>query len=177
MKKKTKKKTIIKFLLCVGVIVIIICLFLSSRNRETKSNKSNIANNIKTNIENNNNNDNTERENIQIRNMKVIINETSYNVELEENEATRRLTNILPQEYTMNDLNENEKYIYLDMDLPVNQYSPKHIEKGDIMLYGSNCLVIFYKSFDTPFNYTKIGHINDLPDLGDGSITIKLENI
>ena len=43
------------------------------------------------------------------------------------------------------------------------------------MLYGNNCLVIFYKSFDTLYSYTKIGHIDYLENLENGSITVKLE--
>ena len=43
------------------------------------------------------------------------------------------------------------------------------------MLYGSNCLVIFYKSFDTSYSYTKIGHIENLPDLGDGNINVEMK--
>jgi len=43
------------------------------------------------------------------------------------------------------------------------------------MLFGDNCLVIFYKSFDTSYSYLKIGHINNLPDLGSGNTTVRLE--
>ena len=43
------------------------------------------------------------------------------------------------------------------------------------MLYGNNCLVILYKSFDTSYSYTRIGHIDDLPNLGNGNITVKFE--
>ena len=41
------------------------------------------------------------------------------------------------------------------------------------MLYGDNCLVILYKSFNTNYSYTKIGHIDNLPDLGSNDITVK----
>ena len=43
------------------------------------------------------------------------------------------------------------------------------------MLYGNNCLVIFYKSFDTSYSYTKIGHIEDLNELENKNISIKFE--
>ena len=72
----------------------------------------------------------------------------------------------------MNELNGNEKYVYMNNSLTTNSYNPKHIEKGDVMLFGDNCLVIFYKSFDTSYSYTKIGHIDDLPDLGSGSVIV-----
>ena len=49
------------------------------------------------------------------------------------------------------------------------------INVGDVMLYGNNCLVVFYKSFDTSYSYTKIGHINNLPDLGNENISIRIE--
>ena len=74
----------------------------------------------------------------------------------------------------MNELNGNEKYVYLDNKLPTSPYNPKRINAGDVMLYGNNCLVIFYKSFDTSYSYTKIGHIDNLPDLGSGTISVKI---
>ena len=43
------------------------------------------------------------------------------------------------------------------------------------MLYGNNCLVVFYKSFNTSYSYTKIGHIENLSDLGNKNVIIKFE--
>ena len=88
--------------------------------------------------------------------------------------TTSALTKLLPLDITMDDLNKNEKYVYLEDSLPTNTYSPNHIEAGDVMLFGDNCLVIFYKSFDTSYSYSKIGHINNLPELSDGSIIVNL---
>ena len=93
-----------------------------------------------------------------------------YNLSLEENETTKEFVKMLPQKYTMNELNGNEKYAYLDKTLPTDSHNPNKINKGDIMLFGDNCLVIFYKSFNTNYSYTKIGHIESLPDLDSSSI-------
>lgn len=100
------------------------------------------------------------------------INNKKYEIKLENNSTVSALIKELPLEVSMNDLNNNEKYVDLDSSLPTNTYSPKHIEAGDVMLFGNNCLVIFYESFDTSYSYTKIGHIDNLPNLGGGSISM-----
>jgi hypothetical protein len=105
----------------------------------------------------------------------VIIDGKTYKLNLESNTTVDEFIKLLPKEYTMNELNGNEKYVYINESLSTDKYMPKRIEKGDVMLYGDNCIVIFYKSFDTNYSYTKIGHIDDLDDLGNGSITIKFE--
>ena len=108
-----------------------------------------------------------------MKEIKVIINDIEYNINLEENETAKEFIKILPQEYTMNELNGNEKYTYLDKSLPTDSYNPNQINKGDIMLFGDNCLVIFYKTFNTNYSYTKIGHIDNLQDLDNNNIKVK----
>ena len=66
-----------------------------------------------------------------------------------ENSSTRKALDLLPMELEMNELNGNGKHFYLDESLPVNPYSPNTIGKGDIMLFGSSCRVIFYENFNT----------------------------
>ena len=104
--------------------------------------------------------------------MFVTISDKKYEIKLENNSTVSALMQELPLEVSMSDLNNNEKYVDLDSSLPTNTYSPKHIEAGDVMLFGNNCLVIFYESFDTSYSYTKIGHIDNLPNLGGGSISM-----
>lgn len=114
---------------------------------------------------------NTKEEN---NNMKIEINGNEYTVELEENETVKEYLKKIPAEYNMKELNNNEKYIYLDYSLPTDSKNPNIINKGDLMLYGDNCLVLFYKTFKTNYSYTKIGHINNLPELGKDSILVKI---
>ena len=118
--------------------------------------------------------DNNEKEN-KMTKIYVSLNNEKLEINLEENSTTSALVKLLPLDITMNDLNKNEKYAYLDESLPTNTYSPKHIEAGDVMLFGDNCLVIFYESFDTSYSYSKIGHINNLPKLDNGDITATLD--
>ena len=110
-----------------------------------------------------------------VTNINVSIDSKKYNAIIENNETAKAFISLLPQEFNMNELNGNEKYVYMEKSLPANSANPKHIESGDIMLYGDDCLVIFYKSFDTNYSYTKIGHIDDLPDLGSDSVVAKFE--
>ena len=105
--------------------------------------------------------------------MEVVINGTTYNVNLESNPTVISLLDLLPIDINMKELNGNEKYFYLDTTLPSNPKKPEKIEKGDIMLYGDDCLVVFYKTFKTDYTYTKIGHIDNLPDLDSNNINIK----
>ena len=111
--------------------------------------------------------------------MTLTIGKETFTATLEDNKTTEALRKHLPQEFTMEELNGNEKYKYLDFRLPANAKNPRRIEAGDIMLYGSDCLVVFYESFDTPYTYTRIGKISDtkgLKDaLGKGSAKVRFE--
>ena len=152
-------------------LLIVICLFMvvgcNSKKDET-NNQNNSTNQQESNNESSNLNE-------VIKSVKAIINGKEYVINLEDNETANSFANLLPQELNMRELNGNEKYIYLDTTLPTNSSNPKRINVGDVMLYGDNCLVIFYKSFDTSYSYTKIGHIDNLPNLGNDSISVKFE--
>ena len=137
------------------LFLLIIVLFITGCNKQK-------TNNTITNIN-------------EVKSLKISIDNKEYVINLEKNETVNSLINLLPLELNMNELNGNEKYVYLDSSLPTDSYQPGNIEVGDVMLYGNNCLVIFYKSFDTPYSYTKVGHIDNLPDLGSKNIIVKIE--
>ena len=168
------------------VLILIIAVVIVTRNNSKDSNINNSVNNVnnvienrKTNpnnsIENSINNEIKESEEVLENKIKVTINNKTYNSTLENNETTKQFEDMLPQEFNMSELNGNEKYVYLNNTLPTNSYNPGRIEAGDIMLYGNNCLVVFYKSFNTSYSYTKIGHIENIEDLENKNITIKFE--
>lgn len=107
--------------------------------------------------------------------VKVFIDDKEYKLNLYDNETVNSLIKLFPIEVTMKTLNENEVYVYLDEKLPTNSSNPKTIHSGDVMLYGDNCLVIFYKTFNTSYSYTKIGHIDDLPVINEDTVRVRIE--
>lgn len=111
--------------------------------------------------------------------MKMIINHKTFDIELYDNETVEVLYQQLPITITMDELNGNEKYYYFHQSLPTQTQSVGSIQTGDIMLYGNNCLVLFYKDFETSYQYTKIGHIKDTDGLaellGNNSIEITIQ--
>ena len=97
--------------------------------------------------------------------MNIQIDNKTFTVIVENNKTVKELYQKLPITLTMSDLNNNEKYCYLNFTLPTDSKSVKNIKKGDVMLFGNSCLVIFYKSFTTSYSYTKIGHIENSADI------------
>ena len=104
--------------------------------------------------------------------MFLVLQNESYEVTLEKNETVFKLLTLLPLSIQMQELNGNEKYVYLNTTLPNDPQKVQTIQKGDVMLYQNNCLVLFYKTFTTSYSYTKIGHINNLPDLDNDTIEV-----
>lgn len=119
--------------------------------------------------------DNTEGNGMrQPNSASMTINGTSFAIELSDNATSATFAAMLPMEVEMSELNGNEKYVYLGESLPANASNPGTIEAGDVMLYGDNCLVVFYESHSTTYSYTRIGKIKNaaaLPStMGTGSI-------
>ena len=107
----------------------------------------------------------------------IKIGSKTFDAVLYDNKTAVDLQNKFPLKVRMSELNGNEKYKYLNFNLPTNEEKVKRIKAGDIMLYGDDCLVIFYKSFNTSYNYTKVGRITDIEGLkkavGEGNVTVK----
>ncbi|MDL2219345.1 hypothetical protein LJC04_03275 [Ruminococcaceae bacterium OttesenSCG-928-O06] len=95
---------------------------------------------------------------------------------LQDNPAAHGFAGLLPLTVEMQDLNGNEKYHYLAGRLPTESEPVEMIRAGDLMLYGSDCLVLFYEDFATPYSYTRLGQVEDAAGLADalglGSVTI-----
>ena len=111
----------------------------------------------------------------------IEIGKKTFKATLYNNKTSRALLKKFPLSCKMSELNGNEKYKYLSYELPTNKKKVKRIQAGDIMLYGSDCLVVFYKSHKTSYKYTKVGHINNTSGLkkavGKGKVKMKFTRI
>ena len=102
-----------------------------------------------------------------------------FTATLLDNPTTRALLNRLPMTVSMGELNGNEKYYYMPDSLPTDSHRPGNIHAGDLMLYGSDCLVLFYESFSSGYSYTRLGSIDDPSGLsaalGRGSVDVTFQ--
>ncbi|MBD7987595.1 hypothetical protein H9645_06080 [Luteimonas sp. Sa2BVA3] len=99
--------------------------------------------------------------------MWMTIGERRFAVSLADTEAARTLTSRLPFTLTMAELNGNEKHAELPDALPTQATRPGMIQSGDVMLYGSTTLVVFYETFQSSYSYTRIGHVDDAAGLAE----------
>ena len=119
------------------------------------------------------------KEVLNMNNVVLNINNVEYKLNLENNDTVKDLLKNLPLSLSMTELNGNEYYAYLDFNLKTNSENVKTIKTGDVMLFGNNCIVVFYESFNTSYSYTKIGHIDNIDNLKDnlksGNVELKVK--
>jgi hypothetical protein len=108
--------------------------------------------------------------------MKIVIGAKTFTATLYDNATTRAFNALLPLTVQMVELNGNEKYAGLSNGLPTSALNPGIIQNGDLMLYGSSTLVLFYKTFTTSYSYTRIGKVDNVEGLaaalGSGNVTV-----
>jgi hypothetical protein len=110
--------------------------------------------------------------------VEVQVGSKIFTAKLFDNASSQALLARMPMTMTMRELNENEKYYNMSYKLLANSQLMESINAGDLMLYGSDCLVLFYKSFNTSYSYTRLGTIEDASGLanalGNGSVQVTL---
>lgn len=132
------------------------------------------------NYEQNKNQVNSGKENITVKdftNIKISVGGKTFTATLEDNNTVKALVKQLPLTVDMSELNGNEKYNFLSNNLRADaSICPGKIHQGYLMLYDSNCLVLFYETFNTSYSYVKLGHINNTEGLADavGSGNVKI---
>ena len=110
--------------------------------------------------------------------MNITLNGQTFTATLADTPAADALQQ-LPLTLNLRDYNRNEKIGPLPQALPASDEAVGRIEAGDILLWQSVSLVIFYKSFATPYRYTRLGKIDKIANLksavGTGNVSAKLE--
>jgi hypothetical protein len=97
----------------------------------------------------------------------MTVGERRFAITLTDNAAARTWAAQLPMTLDMSELNGNEKHARLPKALPANASRPGTIRSGDLMLYGTDTLVVFYATFDSSYSYTRLGRVDDPSDLQD----------
>ena len=101
----------------------------------------------------------------------------SFTAKVEDSETGRAFVAKLPLTLSMTELNGNEKYCY-GVSLPTASRYYSTIEAGDLMLYGSNCVVLFYGAAGG-YSYTRIGRLTSTAGLasalGNGSASVTFD--
>lgn len=138
----------IKRIVCILLVFPCIVLLVSCSNE-------NISTRQSSNIEEDSN---EIKINIQVGN-------ENFTAILFDNPSTQSIIDMLPMTLNMEDMNENEKYYFLENNIPTNSEKLGQINKGDLMLYGADCIVLFYKSFSSSYSYTKLGYVENTNNL------------
>ena len=111
----------------------------------------------------------------------LVIQGDTFMATMSDNSTAEAFAEMMPLTLNMSDLNANEKYIYIDEKLPTKPVAVRTVQTGDIMLYGTSCIVLFYKDLTTPYEYTKIGHITKTAGLqeavGAGNVDVMFDVI
>lgn len=100
-----------------------------------------------------------------------------FAITLADTDAARGFVARLPMTLDMTDLNDNEKKFDLPKNLPANPTRPGTIRIGDLLLWGDNTVVVFYKTFDSAYSYTRLGQVDDpstlAQSLGRGGVQVQ----
>lgn len=108
----------------------------------------------------------------------IRVNGKVFSAKLYQTKTTEVFMQKLPLSITMNELNGNEKYYYFSENFPTESQKVSWIHAGDLKLYGSSCLVLFYESFSTSYSYTSLGYVEN-PEglaeaLGTGNVSVEI---
>lgn len=113
------------------------------------------------------------------RKIGIKVGSKTFTDTLLDNHTATDFLEMLPMKITMAELNGDEKYHDLPTSLPTNAANPGTTKTGDIMLFGSKTLVLFYKTRTTSYRYTKLGTVDNVSGLeaalGSGNVTVSFE--
>lgn len=115
--------------------------------------------------------------------MWMTIGDRRFAITLADTEAARAFAARLPVPLDMDELNGNEKHADLDEPLPSAATRPGIIHAGEVMLYGTRTVVIFYETFRSSYSYTRLGRVDDVSQLraalgrGKAHVSFSVQNV
>lgn len=113
--------------------------------------------------------------------LKITISNKEFGATLNAGQAADALIGLLPLDVTMNEHNGNEKYYDLPARMPGRATSTGRVEAGDLMIWSSRTLVLFYADARTSYSYIRLGQIDDPSGLreavGRGSVRVRFESV
>ncbi|MBT2372178.1 cyclophilin-like fold protein [Pseudomonas fluorescens] len=89
------------------------------------------------------------------------VGEHRFAITLADSDTARAFAELLPLTLEMSDLNSNEKFASLPEALPTHASAPGALRNGDLMLYGTDTLVVFYLTFNSSYSYTRLGRVDN----------------
>ncbi|SIR76170.1 hypothetical protein SAMN05880557_11941 [Pseudacidovorax sp. RU35E] len=91
----------------------------------------------------------------------ITVGQRRFAITVADTAAGKAFAARLPMRLEMAELNGNEKHVDLAAPLPADASRPGTIRSGDLMLYGTKTIVLFYETFDSPYSYTRLGRVDD----------------
>lgn len=111
--------------------------------------------------------------------IKITVGSKTFTATLKNNASAKELVERMPFTVNMQELNGNEKYYQFPDSFPSDPRSFDTIKAGDLMLYQSDYLVVFYEDHSTTYDYTRLGVVDNADSLaealGSGSAQVTFE--
>ena len=97
----------------------------------------------------------------------IKIGEKTFPFNLKDTAAANELKAKLPFQVQMTKMNNNEIYYKFNEKFTTDTKSVETINTGDIYLYQSDYLVLFYKTFQTSYQYSELGKLTNTDGLAE----------
>lgn len=161
------KKMVCIFFLFVSVISLLGCSSNSSSNPPISQPNEDVTETPTISKESDKQDKDTQAESNNMPNLSIQVGNINFKAILYDNVSTQALIEKFPLTLDMGELNGNEKFYFFSENLPTDSEEMVKVKTGDLMLYGSDCLVLFYENFSTSYSYTRLGYIEDVRGLVD----------
>ena len=111
--------------------------------------------------------------------LKITVGDKQFSATLNDSDAARELVQLLPMTVNMGEHNGNEKYYNLPERISGKATNPSRVEAGDLMVWSSSTLVLFYAGSSTSYSYIRLGRVDNVSGLrealGRGSAQVRFE--